>query len=105
MAYRATIRPFLATLSELFPCTRPRSSAFEMETDGSPRFNRVRAKGHEGLWIGKSIVTGRKWPASETSTNVDLRAGKIMHNTFLKRRASVGVGGTGMVYGVVINLQ
>lgn len=50
-------------------------------------------------------MTVRKWPASETSTNVDLRAGKIMHNTFLKRRASVGVGGTGMVYGVVINLQ
>lgn len=32
-------------------------------------------------------MTGRKWSVSETSTNVDLRAGKIMHNTFLKRRA------------------
>lgn len=53
------------------------------------------------------IVTGRKWPPSETSTNVDLRAGKIMHNTFLKRRAARGVGfkAEGVVYGVVINLQ
>lgn len=34
-------------------------------------------------------MTGGKWPPSETSTNVDLRAGKIMHNTFLKRRATV----------------
>ena len=32
-------------------------------------------------------MTGRKWSVSETSTNVVLRAGKIMHNTFLKRRA------------------
>lgn len=32
-------------------------------------------------------MTGGKWSVSETSTNVDLRAGKIMHNTFLKRRA------------------
>lgn len=51
-------------------------------------------------------MTGRKWSVSETSTNVDLRAGKIMHNTFLKRRAEWQLGGRGgWCTGVVINLQ
>ena len=45
-------------------------------------------------------MTSRKWSVSETSTNVDLRAGKIMHNTFLKRRAEPPVA-TGRERGVV----
>lgn len=56
-----------------------------------------------GLWYEELTLTGRISPPlaakrsrapSESSTNVDLRAGKIMHNTSpRRRRVATGSGG------------